>query len=285
MSLVVDRRAEELRARIRSCRACPLGFSRHHACPLDGPVGRAQIVLCGEAPGRNEDEQGRPFVGRAGHMLDKALIWAGTHRSEVVVLNTVCCRPPNNREPTVEEKAACWPLWREQMAMSGAWVAVALGAQAWGQVRTGGRIGEDRGQQWWLGGRLWIPTWHPAYVLRQPDKAGMLAEDINLAVHLAKSDYQPSDGVLDAIMREAVVEGFRFGKNHWAVGEMDGEKVVAVRESVVTVPAGLAGLPRYEVMELVRMGVLGAKGRMGSRMRGAVGAAKEELGGKVVGRC
>lgn len=119
---------------VRGCTACPLHATRTCAVPGEGAGegrGRAEsfsgVVLVGEAPGRNEDETGRPFCGAAGRNLDLALAAAGIARDDVFVTSIVKCRPPKNRDPTPQEKASCRPHLQAQLAALRPRVVVALG--------------------------------------------------------------------------------------------------------------------------------------------------------------
>jgi uracil-DNA glycosylase len=117
---------QAIAARVRACRACGLCEGRTNAVPGEGS-GASGILLVGEAPGRNEDETGRPFCGAAGRNLDLGLAAAGLDRSTVFVTSIVKCRPPGNRDPTEQEKAACRPYLQEQLAALRPRVVVALG--------------------------------------------------------------------------------------------------------------------------------------------------------------
>lgn len=116
----------DIAARVRSCTRCGLCATRTNAVPGEG-TGRGGILLVGEAPGRNEDKTGRPFCGAAGKLLDLALAEARIPRDEAFVTSIVKCRPPKNRDPTPEEKAACQPYLLEQVAALRPRVLVALG--------------------------------------------------------------------------------------------------------------------------------------------------------------
>ncbi len=113
-------------ARVRACGLCRLCETRQNAVPGEG-TGRLGVMLVGEAPGRNEDETGRPFCGAAGKNLDLALAAAGVERADCFVTSIVKCRPPENRDPTDGEKAACRPYLLEQVAALQPRVLVALG--------------------------------------------------------------------------------------------------------------------------------------------------------------
>ncbi|NET30463.1 MAG: uracil-DNA glycosylase [Cyanothece sp. SIO1E1] len=162
---------EDLAVHCRQCQRCGLGATRTNAV-----VGRgnpnAPIIVIGEGPGQTEDETGLPFVGKAGQLLEKILA-AVQLSSEVDVFigNVVKCRPPDNRAPTPDEIAACKPYLLEQIRMVDPKIILLTGATA---VR--GLIGDKRGitkirGQWmtWEG-RLCMPIFHPAYLLRNPSR-------------------------------------------------------------------------------------------------------------------
>ena len=113
---VVQKEYEEIVAEIKSCTKCPLHHSRKNAVPGEGPL-TARIMVIGEAPGRREDEMGRPFVGQAGKLLDELLGKAGLKRSNVYITNIVKCRPPGNRDPRQEEIRACTPYLIRQIRL------------------------------------------------------------------------------------------------------------------------------------------------------------------------
>jgi uracil-DNA glycosylase len=129
----------------------------------------AKLVVIGEGPGGEEDRQGKPFVGPAGQLLTKMLGSVGITREEVYICNIVMCRPPGNRNPEPEEIAACAPYLAGQLAAIQPGVICALGTFAAQQLlRTREPIGRLRGQLHRLGGAVVVPTFHPAYLLRNP---------------------------------------------------------------------------------------------------------------------
>jgi DNA polymerase len=154
----------------QGCLACPLGAGRLRFVFGEGSP-TARMMFIGEGPGRDEDLQGRPFVGKAGELLDKMLGAVGLDRGEVYIANIVKCRPPDNRTPHPEEAQRCLPYLRRQIELVRPSVIVTLGATPLKEllgVTTG--ITRIRGQ--WqrldlLGGIPVMPTFHPAYVLRQ----------------------------------------------------------------------------------------------------------------------
>jgi len=145
----------------------------------------ARLVLIGEGPGATEDEQGLPFVGKAGELLNKILEAAGLVRDQVYISNVVLCRPPGNRLPQPEEIARCRPYLERRLQLIAPAVIVALGATATAALlRPGARITKERGR-WHRVGAYWVmPTYHPAALLRDPSKKKPVWEDFQLVTAL-----------------------------------------------------------------------------------------------------
>jgi len=157
---------------VRQCRKCDLGSLRTNAVPGEGKP-NARILFVGEGPGADEDAQGRPFVGRAGKLLDKVIAACGLKRSDVFIANILKCRPPENRDPRPDEIISCLPYLQRQIEIINPEVIVALGAHAAKTLlNTNKSIGQLRGQfhEYYAGhGRPPIklmPTYHTAYLLR-----------------------------------------------------------------------------------------------------------------------
>jgi uracil-DNA glycosylase family 4 len=155
-----------------ACRKCPLGSLRTNAVPGEGNP-NARIMFVGEAPGADEDARGKPFVGRAGHLLDKVITACGLNRSDVFIGNILKCRPPENRDPSAEEIISCLPYLQRQIEIINPEIIVALGAHAARTLlNTNKPIGQLRGQfhEYYSGlGRPPIKlmaTYHTAYLLR-----------------------------------------------------------------------------------------------------------------------
>jgi DNA polymerase len=163
---------ESIAEEVRQCRKCDLGSLRTNAVPGEGNS-NARIMFVGEAPGADEDAQGRPFVGRAGQLLDKIIAACGLKRSDVFIGNILKCRPPDNRDPRPDEIISCLPYLQRQIELIDPEVIVALGAHAARTLlNTNKSIGQMRGQfqEYYAGiGRAPIklmPTYHTAYLLR-----------------------------------------------------------------------------------------------------------------------
>lgn len=148
------------------CRKCRLCEQITHTVFGEGDP-NAKIMFIGEGPGENEDLQGRPFVGRAGELLNKWIAAMGLKREQVYIANIIKCRPPGNREPAPDETAACTPYLVRQVEIIRPEVIITLGRPASQyMLQTKNSMGNLRGN-WheWRGIKL-LPTYHPAYVLR-----------------------------------------------------------------------------------------------------------------------
>ena len=163
---------EKIADEVRKCCKCGLGETRTNAVPGEGNP-NAQILFVGEGPGAEEDAQGRPFVGRAGQLLNKIIAACGLKRNEVWIGNILKCRPPGNRDPRPDEIISCFPYLQRQIEIINPQIIVALGAPAARTLlNTNKPIGQLRGQfhEYYAGlGRPPIklmPTYHPAYLLR-----------------------------------------------------------------------------------------------------------------------
>ena len=153
---------------LADCPRCKLSATRGRIVFGAGDP-NADLMFVGEAPGREEDEQGVPFVGAAGHLLTKIIEAMGTSREKVYVVNTVKCRPPNNRNPEPDEIAACRPFFEEQIRLVKPRVIVTLGTfAAQAVLETAEPISQLRGRWHVAHGARVMPTFHPAFLLRSP---------------------------------------------------------------------------------------------------------------------
>jgi uracil-DNA glycosylase len=167
---------EQIAAEVRGCTACKLYQTATKGVPGEGPAD-ARIMFIGEAPGFNEDRQGRPFVGAAGQFLEELLALAGLRRQDVFIANVVKHRPPNNRDPEPDEIAACAPYLERQIAAIDPRVIVTLGRFSMARWFPGERIMRIHGQPRWFGSRLVVPMLHPASALHQPQNRPLIEAD------------------------------------------------------------------------------------------------------------
>lgn len=173
---------EEIRAELEDCCRCGLQKSRNQLVFGTGNPA-ARLVLVGEAPGREEDRTGEPFVGEAGQLLDRILLAMGLSRSDVYICNLLKCRPPDNRDPLPAEVEACEPYLIRQLAAIGPQVIIALGRfAAQSLLRTRTPISQLRGNWDAYQEIPLMPTFHPAYLLRNPAAKKDVWEDMKLVM-------------------------------------------------------------------------------------------------------
>lgn len=175
---------EALRSKVAACTACALHSGRRQTVFGVGNP-RADWMFVGEGPGEEEDRRGEPFVGRAGKLLDAMLRAMNLDRTTVYIANIVKCRPPNNRNPGLDEAAACIPYLKRQIELIAPRLIVALGAVAAQRLlETDRPVGAMRGKLHYAA-HLEPPvlvTYHPAYLLRSPGQKGKAWEDLQLAM-------------------------------------------------------------------------------------------------------
>ena len=154
---------------VRGCKLCPLCETRTNAVPGEGNP-TARLMLVGEGPGESEDLSGRPFVGRAGDLLTRMLEAIQVSRADAYIANVVKCRPPKNRVPLPDERAACMPYLRRQIELVKPEVLLALGSTASAALLdVKSSLGALRGREHDWNGIPLIVTYHPAALLRNPD--------------------------------------------------------------------------------------------------------------------
>ena len=169
------------------CTGCGLSATRKHVVFGEG-ASKARLVFVGEAPGEEEDVQGRPFVGRAGKLLDQLIERTGQRRSEVYICNVVKCRPPQNRDPDPEEVAACIGYLRAQLETVNPRVICTLGRHAYNALLgTDERITRIRGVLTSYRGTPLLPTYHPSFLLRNSDRLKEAEEDMERLKQLLHS--------------------------------------------------------------------------------------------------
>jgi len=174
----------EIRTDLGECRRCPLCESRKNIVFGVGSQ-KAPVLFVGEAPGRDEDIQGEPFVGEAGQLLTKMIIAMGYERSEVYICNLLKCRPPGNRDPLPDEIAQCSPFLLRQVKAIAPKAIVALGTFS-AQTLLGSKepISRLRGRFHDYHGIPLMPTFHPAYLLRSPEKKREVWADLQQVMKL-----------------------------------------------------------------------------------------------------
>lgn len=188
-----------------SCTACGLSATRTQTVPGEGSPS-AQIVFVGEAPGAREDQAGRPFVGASGRLLDDLLASIGLRREEVFIVNTVKCRPPENRNPQKSETAACAPLLTRQIQAIQPRVIATLGKHALAVFAPHAKIAEVHGRPYARtdgdhhGSAVLFPLYHPAAALHNGSLRPTLERD--MAALRAYLDADAREGAGEATLRE-----------------------------------------------------------------------------------
>jgi len=179
---------DELRRQVRDCRRCELHRSRTQTVFGVGNPHPSWVIV-GEAPGAEEDRQGEPFVGAAGQLLNQMLRAVGVGRGDVFIANILKCRPPDNRDPTPTEVAACADHLAAQLSMLAPRLILAVGrVAAQSLLRQDVPVGQLRGREHAYGNDAvpLIVTYHPAYLLRSPGQKRRAWEDLQRACRLVK---------------------------------------------------------------------------------------------------
>ncbi len=172
---------EELENLCKNCNKCKLANGRHSVVIGEGNK-NAKLMFIGEGPGADEDAQGIPFVGKAGKLMNMAFAGVGINREEVYITNIVKCRPPNNRDPEKEEADACAIYLKKQIELINPKVIVLLGRVALKNIfGEEYRITESRGKWLEKDGIKYLPTFHPAALLRDETKKIAFWNDLKLA--------------------------------------------------------------------------------------------------------
>ena len=182
MTLPSDPALAAIRHDIGDCTRCKLHRLGRRQIVFGVGNPHARLMFVGEAPGRDEDLQGIPFVGRAGQLLTKMIEAMGYQRDDVYIANVIKCRPPENRNPEPDEVAACEPFMFRQVETIRPVVIVALGTfAAQALLKTQDSISRLRGRVYRYGSARLIPTFHPAYLLRSPDRKRDTWDDLKRA--------------------------------------------------------------------------------------------------------
>ena len=174
--MTVAQEVEELYAEVRGCQRCDLARTRTLAVPGEGPLD-SEVMFIGEAPGVNEDRQGRPFVGQAGAFLEELLGEAGLTRPEVYICNVLKCRPPGNRDPLPTEIEACSDYLSAQIRLIDPLLIVTLGRYSMSRFFPNQAISRIHGRPREANGRILVPMYHPAAALHQQRLRGVIIDD------------------------------------------------------------------------------------------------------------
>jgi uracil-DNA glycosylase len=166
----------QIASEVSACMRCTLHKTRTKSVPGEGPE-NAEIMLIGEGPGFNEDQQGRPFIGQAGQFLNELLGLAGMKREEVWIGNVVKCRPPNNRDPMPDELSACDKFLERQIATLNPKIIITLGRFSMNKFMPGAKISGIHGQMRKIGNRFVIAMFHPAAALHNPTYLPLIKAD------------------------------------------------------------------------------------------------------------
>ncbi len=191
---------DKVSAAVRQCQRCQLHKTRTKAV---AGAGNSQAVwmFIGEAPGKDEDQQGLPFVGRAGQLLNAIIAALQMQRDDVFIANVIKCRPPANRDPLDEEVAQCEPYLHRQLALVNPKIIVALGRiSAQALLKTSTPLATLRGRvhHYGVSNTPMIVTYHPAYLLRSPGQKSKAWEDLLLAKSIVDRDIKsPHNGLVD----------------------------------------------------------------------------------------
>lgn len=168
---------ERIASEVIGCPLCKLSRTRKNAVPGQGQVS-AKIMFIGEAPGKNEDLKGKPFVGAAGRILDQAMEKAGIDRSMVFITNVVKCRPPSNRIPDKDERIACRPYLQRQISLISPKIICILGNTAYSSILGGKSITASRGKIVKKDGQRYFLTVHPAAAIYNSGLRSVFEKDL-----------------------------------------------------------------------------------------------------------
>lgn len=257
---------ESTREAVMECNDCYLGTTTQTRVPWEGPA--SPIFLLGEAPGANEESTGRPFVGRAGTLLDECIDAAGLKRSELAIGNTIGCRPPRNNYDIAKDHdapARCRRHVEAAFSAAESWIVILMGGKAIEWLKGPGQsVSGNRGRFWWDHGILYGATFHPAYALRRGAVAKeAITSDLLRARQIRDAEAQAprvrhfEDSSVDKLMPPAHVAQFRaaFRSKGWVVlhSKLIDSKLAVVKDHRVSVPEPWQDVPRYTLEEMNKL--------------------------------
>jgi DNA polymerase len=181
----MKKKLEQIKQNVIKCTKCELHKTRTNSVPGKGNF-KSDVIFVGEAPGRNEDKHGEPFIGAAGKRLNLALEMAGISRDDVYITNIVKCRPPNNRVPNTDERSTCKEYLKEEISIIKPKIICVLGNTAFNSILGGSEITKFRGKIIRKNNQLYFITIHPAATIYNQKLIDVLNEDITKLFELIK---------------------------------------------------------------------------------------------------
>ena len=181
----MKKKLEQIKQNVIECTKCELHKTRTNSVPGKGNF-KSDVIFVGEAPGRNEDKHGEPFIGAAGKRLNLALEMAGISRDDVYITNIVKCRPPNNRVPNTDERSTCQEYLKEEISIIKPKIICVLGNTAFNSILGGSEITKFRGKIIRKNNQLYFITIHPAATIYNQKLIDVLNEDITKLFELIK---------------------------------------------------------------------------------------------------
>jgi DNA polymerase len=181
----MKKKLEQIKQNVIKCTKCELHKTRTNSVPGKGNF-KSDVIFVGEAPGRNEDKHGEPFIGAAGKRLNLALEMAGISRDDVYITNIVKCRPPNNRVPNTDERSTCQEYLKEEISIIKPKIICVLGNTAFNSILGGSEITKFRGKIIRKNNQLYFITIHPAATIYNQKLIDVLNEDITKLFELIK---------------------------------------------------------------------------------------------------
>ena len=181
----MEQELKKIKKQVTHCTKCELSKTRNNSVPGKGNF-KSDVIFVGEAPGRNEDKQGEPFIGVAGKKLTSALEMVGISRDIVYITNVVKCRPPNNRVPKTDERNTCQEYLKEEISIIKPKIICVLGNTAFNSILGGSEITKFRGKVIRKNDQLYFITIHPAATIYNQKLIDVLNEDIAKLFELIK---------------------------------------------------------------------------------------------------
>lgn len=290
--------ADAVKVQIRSCRACGLNRTRKRPVAPLGPIyNRADLVIVTDSPTSYEDQTGEPFTGPAGKLLSQLVLGAGSDMEKMFLMSSVCCRPAAGDSVKAGERAACSPNLRSQLKLAGVPVGLILGPDAYSAVmevpRSNVKMAEIDNAVAWKDSMVWVSTYSLAYILRHKGERAEVGRALQMALALRFGRSQPPIPPWQQIE----IDGHRVNglddamkSKGWALvhSKTLDSQILVVDEGFKKgagprrIPGKVQHLPRYELSELIAMGMVSkGRGTWGRDDLRKIHMVKHEFGGKV----